>query len=299
MVPKAGLSVPEPVFIIGLPNSYTTITAAMLGQHPALEMVPELNLFVGETVADWAAQPGGRPMAAGLLRTVAQLVFGAQTAETVHRAEDWLAERAGWSAAHLFDHLRAAVAPAALIEQSPRHCMYPASLDRITRHYPNARYIRLTRNPARWLRSVANWGESGTVFLDRFMGHHAADGTAGRYALWHMVTESVELFLAERVPGQILHVRGEDVVGHPRQTMARIAGWAGLAAGPAEVEAMLHPERSVYACWGPPGAHAGFNPDFMSAPSLRPASDPERLLRLDAEDLPPGTADYARSLGYR
>jgi len=106
------MNLPEPVFIIALPKSYTSVFSAMLGQHPGLVAVPELNLFNGQTVLDWAVQPQNQFLCDGLLRTVAQLVFGAQSAQTVAQALDWLKARSAWKAPQLFDHLRGLVAPA-------------------------------------------------------------------------------------------------------------------------------------------------------------------------------------------
>ena len=38
----------QPLFILAPPRSFTTVTSAMIGQHPEMYGLPETNLFVAE-----------------------------------------------------------------------------------------------------------------------------------------------------------------------------------------------------------------------------------------------------------
>jgi len=43
---------PDPVFVLA-PRSFSSIVATMLGQHPQMYGVPELELFAAETMGEW------------------------------------------------------------------------------------------------------------------------------------------------------------------------------------------------------------------------------------------------------
>ena len=43
----------DPIFVLAAPRSYSSLVNAMIGQHPELYGVPELNLFQCETVAEF------------------------------------------------------------------------------------------------------------------------------------------------------------------------------------------------------------------------------------------------------
>src|SRR6516225_5669539 len=78
----------DPLFILGLPRSFTSVVAAMLGQHPQMYGLPETHLFSYETMEERseACSQATYTMAHGLLRSVAQLYFNAQTDRTIKLA---------------------------------------------------------------------------------------------------------------------------------------------------------------------------------------------------------------------
>src|SRR5262245_58906214 len=85
----------DPVFILTLPRSFSSVVCAMLGQHPQMYGFPELHLFPVETVAEWWVRVGGKTpkLRDGLLRTIAQLYFQEQTDRTIALARGWLRRR--------------------------------------------------------------------------------------------------------------------------------------------------------------------------------------------------------------
>lgn len=298
----APLSVPpEPLFLITLPKTTSTIFSAMLGQHPMVVSVPELNLFVGATVQDWADQPANRIFCDGLLRTVAQLEFGMQTEATVPGALAWLEARASWPVNGLFDHLRQQVAPAMLMDQSPLYSQMPGHLARILAAYPGARFIRLVRNPVGWTQSMARWGATGEMLLRMYPeGPRSAGQPLDPLAVWHGVNSRLDAALAHLPETHRITIRGEDVMTDPKAVMARMLDWLGLPRDEAVLGRMLHPEESVFANWGPPGARGGNNPDFLSAPRLRVRDDRETLMQVDRNAMPiaDDVLSLARSYGY-
>lgn len=292
---------PDPIFIMALPKSYTSVFSAMLGQHPDLVAVPELNLFVGQTVLDWANQPYNRALCDGLLRTVAQLVFGSQTVGTVAQALEWLQARSAWNGSQVMDQLRAMVAPAALIDQSPAYSTKPAILDRILLAYPQARFIHMTRNPVTWQKSIEAWGQTGRNILELFCEPDAGMGLpTDPISIWHDTNVGIASFLGGLGADRYLRIMGEDTITRPDDTLRRVLEWLDLPVDAAILAAMHATENSVFAGMGPPNARLGNNPDFLASPALRTRTDREAMVRINRTTIPvPGEVlSYARSIGY-
>lgn len=293
---------PDPVFIVALPKSYTSVLSGMLGQHPGLRGMPELNLFVGETVLDWAMQPAHGIMCDGLLRSVAQMLHGEQTEQTVALALAWLQTRADRKVSEVFDALRHWAAPAALIDQSPVYSRKPAYLQRILRLYPGARFIHMTRNPVTWLGSMAKWGPAGQAVLQMYRETEVGpEAMQDPIALWQLVHEGIGNMLGSLGPDRYIRVMGEDCVTRTDEVLVRLLTWLGLSHDESVLAAMHHPEDSDFAFWGPPGARGGNNPDFLTSPVLRRRSDRDALLRMDLGLVHVSLAAqaFARDLGYR
>ena len=76
------MSATPPLFILASPRSFTSLTSAMLGQHPETYGVPEINLFYADTIEDILQRlkdEGQARKTHGLLRTIAQLYSGEQS----------------------------------------------------------------------------------------------------------------------------------------------------------------------------------------------------------------------------
>ena len=61
---------PSPVFILSPPRSFSTVVCSMLGQHPQLYGLPEIDLFGAESTGGFLKQcaEATYPMADGLVR---------------------------------------------------------------------------------------------------------------------------------------------------------------------------------------------------------------------------------------
>src|ERR1700732_2547630 len=118
-VDLSGIRVPDPLFLLAPPRSFTSVICAMLGQHPQMYGLLETSLFCAETLAEWstACEHARFPMAHGLLRTVAQLCFGGQTEANVREARGWLRRRSHCTTGYIFELLAARVAPRILVEK--------------------------------------------------------------------------------------------------------------------------------------------------------------------------------------
>jgi len=294
-----------PVFVLAPPRSYTSVVATMIGQHPELAGLPELKLFAYRTIAEleaslpsyWIAR-GFTHRSPGLVRALAQHEFGDQTAKNLVRAREWLAARAHWSGAQVFDVLLARLAPRAAVEKSPENVATDAALRRLAAAYPRARYLHLTRHPAATQASMVAHGR-------RNVPEHPMNGQpmAG-FAAWRDVHARILRFAATLPAGRVMRVRAEDVLNNPGPQLRAIARWLGLRADERAIEAMCHPETSPFARPGPAGSGVigGHDPGFLNDPVPRPVDLSPTL------EQPPGwhgrarlwraTVALARRLGY-
>lgn len=315
---------PEIVLILAPPRSFTSVTCAMLGQHPELYGVPELRLFAAETLGEWLTlcRKAHYPMASGTLRAVSQLIFGEQTEASIQMAHRWIRRRSHWSTQRLVRLLGELVYPRILVDKSPTTVYSTHDLRRAFRMFPRARFIHLLRHPRGQSESVLklirfieerrqsplpprNW----LVRLASFPPFPSAEGEdveiLDPQRAWYVLNTNICRFLESIPPAQATAVRGEDLLADPDFFLERIAEWLGLRTDRAAIEAMKHPEQSPYVGFGPKGASRGNDPFFLKNPTLRAIhNDPKSLngslsWREDRKGFLPEVKKLARSFGYR
>jgi Sulfotransferase family len=291
------------VFILAPARSYSTVSIAMLAQHPDLFGFPELSLFltpdVGGMLAGRACQTGlqarlFRDHLTGVLRAVAQLHEGTQAADAIERAERWLAERSDWPTVALMDHLLDIVAPRTGIEKSPDTASTDEALDACVSAYPNARFLHLTRHPVTTQQSMFEqariWDGDGLGKIDR----------AG--LAWYQSHSRIAEKLALLPARQWLRVRAEDLLRSPDSTLRRVCDWLELPCDDSIVARMRHPENWCFAGNGPDGNLLGGDYKFMTDPALRQVPEPGPVVFDPAWGLRPELLGQmtrlARLLGY-
>src|SRR3546814_16429150 len=108
---------PAPIVILAPPFCGSSWLAGVLGMQPGLYAVPPLCPFMADGVDEllqiFALSQDEHGDA--LHRTVAELYFGGQGASALHRAPDWLHERADRSVAQLLAEIAATVTPRRLV----------------------------------------------------------------------------------------------------------------------------------------------------------------------------------------
>lgn len=314
---------PEIVLILAPPRSFTSVACAMLGQHPELYGVPELRLFAAETLGEWMAlcREASYPMASGTLRAVSQLVFGEQTEASVMMAHKWLWRRSHWSTRRLIRLLGELVYPRILVDKSPSTVYSMRYLRRASRMFPQARFIHLLRHPRGQGESVlklmrlieerkqaplpsSNWLVRLASFPSSSPAQRNDRESLDPQRAWYVLNTNICRFLESIPPAQGIAIRGEDLLAYPDFLLARIAGWLGLRADRAAIEAMKHPERSPYVGFGPNGASRGNDPIFLTSPALRARQYDSRGLdgplswRSDQKGFLPEVKTLAKSFGY-
>jgi Sulfotransferase family len=325
--PGAAAEIPEPVFILAAPRSFSSVVCAMLGQHPQMYGLPETHLFSDETLAGWLDRSSQEtyPMRHGLLRAVAQLCYGEQTEGTVRLAAAWIRRRSGSTSGMVFEELAGLAFPSVLVDKSPSIVYCPTSMERAFRFFPQARFIHLARHPRgqghsvlKYLDAMAKWASEGRVEYGavpdwlRNLATFTASSSASEdppeadpQRAWYVLNENITTFLKSVPDYQWMTIRGEDLLAEPDRILRRIAGWLGLRTDPAAVEEMKHPERSRYACFGPRGARCGNDIFFLHNPVLHiPTRAAESLegpvdWLHDGRGFLPEVREMARHLGYR
>jgi hypothetical protein len=261
----------------------------MIGRHPEMYDLPEVNLFAEETYQQLSHWDRIRShFQDGLLRATAQLKFGAQTVKTIKEARRWLQENSRASTTDLFRKLAEWAAPKILVSGSRIYALDPTSLLRAQKAFPGARYLHLLRHPI-----------------------SACESIQKSLARWNLNPERCWLephleiieFL-ERVPSELhARLRVEDLLGAPDLYLKQIAVWLGLTTDWEAVAAMKHLQYSPFACYGPVNAKFGNDPHFLNNPTL-----PVRLTKPKSLDNPrklskdlvfaDETKQYARFFGY-
>ena len=266
-----------PLFILAPGRSFTSLTCAMLGCHPQAFGLAEINLFAGDTMADMQDLYKTRArLSSGLLRSLSELAFSEQSDESIEAVRRWLAANPRLATAELFRTMQEWAGQKVLIDKSPLHAFTPAALRRMGETMPDARYLHLTRHPGDTINSFLQLQQKVLERVREKAGR-LANRQSPRFdnapeTFWlepHLhIVEFLETVPVERQ----MRLRGEDLLSDPPTYLRQIAEWLEIGTDRAAIEAMMHPENSPFAKYGPKGARFGNDPNFMESPQLRPYS---------------------------
>jgi hypothetical protein len=274
----------DPIFILGLPRSFSWLACAMIGQHPEMHALPELQLFSAETLSEWLARCPEQtyPMAQGLLRAVAELIFGGQSTQTIVLARGWLERRVICTTGFILEELMHRVHPRIVVEKSPGIVYDGEFMQRAYRMFPGAKFIHLVQHPIGHgqsvLDAIAHLSNFETLPASHWLlqlasarfphdpeivqGSLQLDPQVGWYVLNRKIGEFLDLVPAD----QRLLLRGEDLVEKTDESLRRVAVWAGVGATAEAIAEMKHPARSPFACRGPAGAEYGIDLFLSGSP---------------------------------
>ncbi|MES0872762.1 hypothetical protein [Sinimarinibacterium thermocellulolyticum] len=255
------MRVTPPLFVLAAPFCGASYVAGCLGMHPRLYAVPELCLLmaddVGELLDIFRLSQG--PQADGLLRTIAQLEFGAQDDASIAAANDWLAQRSAWRTAQLLEEIAARVAPRRLVVPDTEAPLRPLDLRRLRRGYADAGVLHLTRHP--WTQGclLDAWAQDRLFVPPDYKDHGFIPALIEPQLPWLRCNRNIETAFAERAR----HLRVEDVETADDVTLAQLCEIAGVDADADALAAMREPERWIYAGYGPGAAPYGLEADVL------------------------------------
>ncbi len=298
-----------PLFLLAPPRSYTSLINAMLGQHPQAFGLPELCLFNVDKLLDlWVRHSdemsNDSKTRQGLLRAVAEIYAGEQTSASVRMAGHWAAARQDRSTIDVYRELVAKLHPLIAVEKSPAYTISLKRLKLMLVAFPDARFLHLVRHPVAQCKSVMSMNEGAFALYVNSIAFLEDRAVVEPQFAWHDLNINILNFLDGVPAAQQMRVRGEDIMSDPPHWLARICNWLGLRDDAAAVDAMMHPEKSPFACFGPINALFGNDPNFLSGPTFRPHK--VKMPRLDAQvpwhdheaRLYPRVVELAREFGY-
>jgi hypothetical protein len=264
-----------PVILLAPPRSFTSVVNAMIGQHPQLFGVPELNLFNFSRVTGlWQATSDQVGFNAnrrhGLLRTLAEVLFAEQTDETILAAAHWVAAREDWSTARIFAAIRDLVHPLGIVDKSPTYTMESERLYRCHEACPDARFIHLVRHPTKQCDSVMKLNNGAFALFVNSIEYRGGKGYIEPQIAWHDINVNIVNFLEDVVPpDRYMRIRGESIMENPKEQLGELCRWLGIRDDDDAIDEMMHPERSPFACFGPITALFGNDPNFLRRPKFR------------------------------
>jgi hypothetical protein len=312
----------DPVLILAPPCTFSWVVCAILGQHPQMFSLPELHLFSSDTMGGWLDQCSRESydMDHGLVRTVAQLYFGAQTDRTVARARGWLRRRAHFTTGFLLEVLAERLQPLIPVEKSPSIVYRPEYMQRALKMFPTARFLHLVSHPGTYSEQVmaamrelsaarplapSHWLMHLASFPRREPGCLPGPAVPDPQVGWYALNKTILEFL-DSVPADLKRTaRGEDLLAGSDEALAQIAEWIGLRTDSDALVEMKHPEQSPFAPYGPASAPFGSDIFLLQGPILRPSWIAPRSLdgpvgwRDDGQGLFPEVKELAQQFGYR
>jgi hypothetical protein len=265
----------------------------MIGQNRAAYGVPELNLFITDTLEEMVERLTGYSQIQlhGLLRTVSHLYSGEQTLASVDMARRWILTRLSNSTGEVYQELCEKVSPLRIVDKSPAYSLSRKNLERIRAAFPDANYLHLTRHPRPQGKSVMGVAKGLMAILVDSIDYSVDPPIIDPQIMWYEMQRNILEFL-ETIPKHAqMRMRGEDLVGEPHKRLAEICRWLDMDTAPAALDAMLHPEDSPFA--------------FLRSPRFRPGTviadaslEGPLPWREDGGGFYDVVANMARKLGY-
>jgi len=299
--------VKQPLFILAAPRSFTSLLCSMIGQHPQAYGVPELNLFLADTIEELLATRTGLTsfQLHGILRTIAELYTGEQTLLSIETAQRHLINNATANTGKFYMKLCQKVSPLQIVDKSPAYSIIPNALGRINQIFPEAFYLHITRHPRTQGNSMMKIGEGKMAILSNSIDYSTDPPTIDPQYIWAHIQRTILNFLELVPPERKMRLRGEGVIAEPKVYFEKIANWLGWNWNETAAEAMLNPQNSPYSCIGPYGAPLGNDPNFLHSPIFKPRpkaaeanlEDPLPW-RYDGKGFIPDVIDLARELNY-
>jgi tetratricopeptide (TPR) repeat protein len=189
----------EPIFIVGLPRSGTTLVERILGSHSAVFAAGELNHFAAALVSAALHRNGGKPLPRPqLIAATRELDFGALGADYLERTRPGTSQRP-----HFTDKM-------------PLNYLYCGL---IRRALPNARIVHVTRHPM-----ASCYAMFKTLFKDGYPFSYDLDEVARYYIGYRRLMDHWH----RAMPGIIYDISYEALVRDQETQSRRLLAACGL-----------------------------------------------------------------------
>lgn len=295
-----------PLLIVAPPGAHACRLAAMLGQHPRAQDLPELNLFMSKTVGglgEIGAMSDGLTTQ-GLRRALALLQFGSQQNAAVADAERWLARRSDWTGAMVLDELARRLAPCTLVSADTGLGWRPDFLDRLLDAVPDIRLLHLIEHPRRWCRDATAALQGRLFVASDYKDYSTRPPMLDPQLAWLRVHGNLSSVGLDLPPTRYRVLQIETLLSRPELALTGVCDWLGWSASTADLQAMQQPEASPFAGHGPSSALLGADERFLAEPAFSrrlqfaDTLDGEIPWRPDLPGLAPEVRALAEHYGY-
>lgn len=292
----------RPIFLLAAPFSGASYLAGVLGQHPQLYAVPELDLFMADTVGELLEifEIGQGTHGQGLLRAIAELECGGQTDDGIDAARVWLQERAQWRSGELLDAIRQRVAPRRLVVPDTETPLRLADLLRLRGAAAGATIVQLLRHPYSAGIGHAAWLNERLFVPIDFKDHGRHPPIIDPQLAWFRAHRNIERQFGDGA----LRLRIEDLDAQPVTALQNLCAQLRIDGGAAALDAMSRPDDWIFAGYGPRAAPYGLEPEVLEDIVLPAGWNPVPRLdgalpwRPDGAAFSPDLVALARVLGY-
>ncbi len=268
-IAEARDAVPKPpIIIVGTRPAATALVGAMLGCNRAAFGLPQLNLFMSDTLEGMLkAKPDPRQTHVhGLLRAVAYIYGREQTINSIAMARRWVLRRLSWPTGQVFEALQKEVAPLRLVEKSAANCEDATCLERIRKACPDAYYVHVVEHPLTLGAATAPTERRGLGGRRRAGG----EGMPANQLQWLKGQKVIAEAMQHVDFARLAVLRMEDLLADPRAQLSKLCAQLDLPNDDTAVAEMLHPENSPFATFGPVGANLGDVIEFLADPTFPP-----------------------------
>ena len=288
-------ALPPPIFVLATRPAGTALVGAMIGRNPAAFELPQLNLFVSDTLEGMGRTLLDPVQNHGLLRALAYLYGSEQTIISIGMARRWVFRRLSWSTIQVFDELRGRVAPRRLVDKSAIYTQNTKCLERIRKAFPDTYYVHVVEHPLAggWVNASVE-REGGFVAGDQ---DAEGDNSAGDQLRWLNGQRLISEAMNHVAPERLTVLKIESLLTNPRAELSDLCARLELQHDEAAIAEMLHPEHSPFASFGPVGANLGDDPAFLRDPTFPPKSELVAS-RQNGKQMLAEVAQFAARYGY-
>ena len=213
------------VFILSSPRSGSTLLQRMLDQHPDIESPEELHLLHYDTYAKrYAAlsQAETRHLLGGTVRLRARI--NGISVDDSNRLELKYIETEV-PILNFFTEINKSFSKQYLVDKTPSYAYSRETLERISRQFPRARFIYLTRHPSAVIKSLIDSQLQEIIpFARRYLG----DTSTIPEMIWALCNENIQYILPSIDNNRLYYVNYEELVMNPEQAMTSILDFLQL-----------------------------------------------------------------------
>jgi hypothetical protein len=269
----------DPVFVLCMGRSGSTLLRFLLDAHPDLACPPETSL----------------PALCAQLAVVWSLIEGAPLSQNRGDAPPQVPDPAIAGIRHMVDMMTESyLARRAKKRFCDKSLGSAAYADLLLRVYPEARFICLYRHPMDMIRSgmdACPWGLTGYGF-DQYIGSSPGNAVMALARYW-LDNATAIAAVEEQHPDRCHRVRYEDLVSDPEKTAQGIYAFLGVTPAPGITRTCFSRQRERFG----PGDHkiwatSGITTDSVGTGESVPAS-------LIPPPVVTGINELAGKLGYR